>query len=324
MAYFTGAADNLTDLLGKIRVAAEASGWVTDRYTQGVEWFVRNADASSFFALRIRQNGSPDNNYANYDCIFITGSTAYDPNKSYLDQPGSNMTKQFYGPITKFRPYLIGPFTRYHVFTTQYYIHVILEVMAGTYCYMLIGDLDKDETVYQGGQYIGGHYYNNDPTLDFGTSSDQNGINSSIRMFPFDNAYPYYSNSFVRTGAIDDMAADYWGACAHAGGYGQGKLVTMGAGGQDHPNAGLLYASYNSLNDSTLLVPATMFVVGAQGRLRYIGKMRDFAYCQITGLAPGDTVKYGNEEWVVFPPYRVGTNGQRTSLDQGYAFRKVA
>ena len=323
MAYITGSADSLADLLNKIKNAAESVGWVTNRYTAGVEWFFRNADASSFFQMRIRQGA--DNNYANYDCMFITGAKGYDSSKDWANQPGSNLLQTLNsGPVTKFRPWLAGPFTRYHAFVGASYIHVAVEVMAGTYCYIMVGDLDKDETVYTGGQYVAGHFYNNDPSADLGTSSSQNGINSSYRMFPFDNAYPYYSNSFIHTGSIDDMGEDFWAVCSVPGsGDVQGRAITMGIGAQEHPNAGLLYASYNALNDSTMLVPATKFVFGSQGRLRYIGKMRDFAFCQITGMAPGDVLKFGDEEWIVFPPYRIGTNSYRTSVDQGYAFKKV-
>lgn len=43
MAYFTGTANNPSDLLGKLRTHAETLGWVTDRASAS-EWLCHNAD----------------------------------------------------------------------------------------------------------------------------------------------------------------------------------------------------------------------------------------------------------------------------------------
>ncbi|HCF6318515.1 TPA: hypothetical protein ACF3SP_006119, partial [Pseudomonas aeruginosa] len=105
MAYFTGTANNPSDLLGKLRVHAESLGWVTDRASAS-EWLCHNADGYWSFNAGANQ-------------FQMAGNTGFDNSLAWNAQPGNSVQNNPYsskGPTVA--QLSGGPFTRYHLFAT--------------------------------------------------------------------------------------------------------------------------------------------------------------------------------------------------------------
>nr|WP_249276997.1 hypothetical protein [Pseudomonas aeruginosa] len=110
MAYFTGTANNPSDLLGKLRVHAESLGWVTDRASAS-EWLCHNADGYWSFNAGANQ-------------FQMAGNTGFDNSLAWNAQPGNSVQNNPYsskGPTVA--QLSGGPFTRYHLFATAAYLH---------------------------------------------------------------------------------------------------------------------------------------------------------------------------------------------------------
>jgi len=73
-----------------------------------------------------------------------------------------------------------------------------------------------------------------------------------------------------------------------------------------------------------LLIPCTIYTVGAENRTRMIGEVPDFRVCRMDYLSAGDSVIVGSETWRVFPPVeRTASDSQGSGL-VGYAYKVVA
>lgn len=346
MSYTTGSADSYQDLLLKIKALAVAAGWTTlADDSAGSYWVGQDAAGTGRFILR---NITSDENinvhyYSQYGAaMMISGFTGtWDASKGFYNQTGQDFLNT---RITQTRACLLhfstyaGPFAKYYAFVGATYIHVVIEVVTGTFAHLFLGTLNKDGAVYDGGQYCAASYYYWSVTTDMdgATSNAQgNGINGMYMNYPFSSKYPYYAQSFLRVENVDDAGSPAWDYFFSTQGtdatYGQrtayGLGFTLGYnqsyGDTNHPMAGLVGASNNALNSSTMLVPHSIYHQGAQARFRYVGLVPDHAVCNMAFLAAGDILTFGEEEWQVFPCYRKGTVLRDATLNIGYAFKIV-
>ncbi|HBP0813856.1 TPA: hypothetical protein L5Q57_007016, partial [Pseudomonas aeruginosa] len=145
MAYFTGTANNPSDLLGKLRAHAETLGWVTDRASAS-EWLCHNADGYWSFNAGTNQ-------------WLLTGNTGFDNSKAWNAQPGNSVQNTPYSSTGPTEAQLsAGPYSRYHLFGTAAYLHLHVEIAAGQFRPVLVGSLNKRSVGYVGGQYVCGSF----------------------------------------------------------------------------------------------------------------------------------------------------------------------
>lgn len=306
MAYFTGTANNPSDLLGKLRTHAETLGWVTDRASAS-EWLCHNADGYWSFNAGSNQ-------------WQLAGNTGFDNGLAWNAQPGNSVQNN---PYSSKGPTIAqlsgGPFTRYHLFATAAYLHLHVEIAAGQFRPVMIGSLNKRGVGYTGGQYVCGSFiYTAGQALTNNWSSH-----------PFDGYHIQYSNSscMLRLDGLDGGPSPEWLPFDYTTNVPR-RVVGPGRGNyssQVHPDVGLIDASANELNSSTTPVPCAIYAFGAQQRSRYVGEVPDFGICNMAFLAPGDPLVVGSDTWRVYPLLQRGTATDfgSTSAWVGYCFRVV-
>jgi hypothetical protein len=331
MSYTTGSADSYLDLLGKIKSIAEAQGWVTRSWGNGI-WLVSSADGNANYSVTVvNTDAQPFWGYNSMGpCIAISNCKSLNPNLGPWAQPGQDFAsgKESRTAILYFG--INGPFAKYHAFVTSQYIHVVVEAITGTFGHIVMGNIDKDGAVYDGGSYnAASQVYrsvnNEAPASD---SSNGNGLGGPFAMFPFTNRYPYYSASRIRIENVDNLGSPSCDNFYSVGQNYEGTSIGPWNAGwtsdgyfAEHPDSGLVAGSANTLGGNTMMIPAAIYHFGAQGRIRYMGVIPDHAVCDMKFLAPGDVVTYGTDEWMVFPTFRKGTQSASSTLNAGVAYR---
>lgn len=335
MSYTTGSADSYADLLAKIRVIGEAAGWVT-KAANATGWVVSSADGNANYVVAIvSSNDSTNTPFWNYNsfgpCIAVSNCKSIDVGASLWNQPGQDFRdgKDSHTACLCFGNGVAGPFAKFYAFATDQYIHVVVEAITGTFGHLLMGNLDKDGAVYDGGSYNGATQCYRPVNSDI-TQSDStgNGLSQPFALYPFSYRYPYNSASRVRVENVDNIGVNKCDVFYDTSGTTEGVALGPWASGWNsngylstHPDCGLVEASANNLGGNTMMIPTAIYHYGAQGRLRYIGVIPDQAVCNMQFLAPGDIITYGTDEWQVFPVLRKGTDSLNGTLNAGVAYR---
>jgi len=308
MAYFTGTANNPADLLLKIKSHATSIGWITDRSTAD-EWCCHNADG--FWSIKVISSSY----------MRLCGNTGFNNAAAWDNQPGNSIAHAAVTSSTKYASACrmeTGPYIAYHLFATIDYLHCAVEIASGQFRHLHIGSLDKRGAVYDGGQYVCGTYKH----------PSYNGIGDSYLMLPYDShAFHYYHEaSRVRVDAQDGAPSPDWlFFTEHSSSSISRRAIGLGRGyARNHPSSLLVETSANHLTGGTLLIPCTIYTVGAENRTRMIGEVPDFRVCRMDYLSPGDTVIVGSETWRVFPPIERTASDDRGSGMVGYAYKVVA
>jgi len=307
MAYFTGTANNPADLLLKLKSHAESIGWITD-WSNADTWCCHNNDG--YWSIKAFDNR-----------LELCGNSGFQSGLAWDNQPGNSKNHTTNNNSAyRYNPYAqtgAGPFVVYHLFAASDYLHLTVEIASGQFRPLFIGTLDKRGAVYNGGQYVCGSY----------ESPSDKGINRGYSLYPFDGFNGYYpaQASRIRLDAQDGAPSPDWLFFSSGGSYPR-YAAGLGRGycSNNHPSSLLVETSANALTGGTLLIPCTIYTVGAENRTRMIGEVKDFAVCRMDYLSPGDTITVGQEQWRVFPPI------ERTALDAqgsgmvGYAYKVIA
>lgn len=309
MAYFTGTANNPADLVGKIAAhLGTVSGWVTDRLNAS-DWCFHNADG--YWSAAWDTTG-----------LYVVGNTGFDNAQGYNAQPGRsslNTPAVTYDRTPTVTNLTAGPYTKYHLFATAQYWHLVLEVSAGVFRHCMVGTLDKMGIPYTGGQYL---------TAMFSYSGQW--LNHSYASFPFDGGHGTQSgvglSGRIRCDNVDGRPSPDWPVFASNSEAGEPRAMGIGRGGigwQYHPDSIRVAYSANNLTESPLVIPCTIYVQAAQSRMRLIGQVRDFGVLNIRDVAAGDVITVGTDEWMVFPIMARGPTGVSDTGHAGYAYKRI-
>lgn len=195
MAYETGTATSLEDLMLAVHTFAVAQGWTSNIYNTTNDWmainngsvFVQfrwdNANAIAMFQSTgfINTSTAPGNHTNSSGLGQVDATAPY--NSTISGVSTSNSTT----PRMQMRTYSNGPFTAYHLFTdgTTKYIHLAVEVTPGVFTHMSFGTINKRGD-WVGGEYAAGHDIGVSASSIFGhgishNASQVNGVNFSIR-----------------------------------------------------------------------------------------------------------------------------------------------
>lgn len=303
MAYQTGTAGSILDLLDKLRRFGESAGWTTTAYN-ATTWAFSSSTGGNF---TLRQGAAPNG----VDTLNLYGSTANIP--GVLEPRAHPDESVGYAPVNStqpaFDPASGGPYTRYHFFGTPQYLHVVLEVQAGAFAHMHIGTLDKRGMEYVGGEYLQAQkwrYAHNDIRR-----VDQNPTGN------FTNVYtpPMYqrgSANRVRVGGFDGLPAVSWNY--NIRGLGKGPFSQM------HFDWALAAACRCEYMRKPIIVPNRILLDASPRRIRMLGQTPDFGITDIGRNAPGDIIVFGEDEWMVFPIYRKGPEMYNYSMNAAFAY----
>jgi hypothetical protein len=157
MAYQTGTASSIEDLMQQLHDFAVSNGWTSDVMSTTNDWMAinngsvyvqfrwDNSDAFACFHSRgfINTSTAPGNHTGDDGCGLVDASAPYNASVS-----GG---RRVYGIGN-------GPFTAYHFFTngTTQYIHCVLEYTPGVFRHWSFGTIDKIGD-WTGGEYCVAH-----------------------------------------------------------------------------------------------------------------------------------------------------------------------
>lgn len=303
MAYETGTASGVNDLLDKLRVFALANGWAVD-FNGARTDALGNAVLLNKAGLHVAflsdtvtagTTGNPPNYVQTY-----TYPGPYVGATSNVAQAGKTATL----PTNR----LVGPFTAYHFVGGAAYLHVIVEVVPGRFAHFGAGALDKAG----GGQAVA---YNYGLSWQFDSIFTNNIFNN--------HAIPFDSHNGVSIGAA--LRADSDGIAP--------RNFLMQNSGSSRAVGGFLYQAFglaqhmtrvgpSALTGRATLAPAIVMVERTPGVFSMAGSAPDFRFVRIDNIAPGDVLTIGAAQWKCFPIIRKnGPAGVENSGVYGYAYR---
>lgn len=321
MAYHTGNANNVSDLLAKLAVFAQSLGWVVDKLESGSapRLYLHNADG--YWSLATGASGT---------IFYVVGNTGFDDSLAWDKQPGSSCVNHgfdtYFGAGTS---ELKGPYAGYDFLGTSRYLHVIVQPASGRFRHFGLGTLIK-EGDYTGGQYAYG--------TSIGTTYGGGlGIpTQNHNTYPFgDSLYSLYnSQCYVSAVRADNLPgggkAPRWYLCgsttAGTGALGPGGVADEPVK-QAHPDILSVITSQSVFGAAVSPVPFAILARSPDGLWRRLGTVSDMMVCHMAGIIPRSTHDLAGEKWMIVPatqfrasPDKVSDGGDNSWL-LGYAYR---
>jgi hypothetical protein len=321
MAYETGVSTGVTAMLGTIRAFADELGWTIDRDDTN-ELALHHATAG-YFTLIANPQEDDINTVANPEpSIEIFGQTGFDAGASHTNQPGTSA-----GFSSGRTNGLRGPFTAYHLFGTQQYIHCVIEIVPGEFAHLHFGRLETQ------GDYVGGEYFTGTLWyyLMIDTSPEHARADDRDHAVPFDCATSRSGGS----GAVRMDVAGYTSEWARFDIASPSSSSTawgpMRAYGSNVNRTPFQFYSDSTPNTVNAVTPFNnlLVVVNIRNQLGFFaGAPLDLRMVNMKNLVPGETITIGPDEWLVFPVKKRGATvngpqGEVNSWTFGYAYRKV-
>jgi hypothetical protein len=294
MAYQTGTATGIADLLDKLGTFAAANGWTQNR-----------RDASS---LSISKGAIYQNYFDNTSEIWMNASTGYNAGSAWNAQPGASANVQ------KSRQ-MSGSFSAYHFFAANDYIHVVVEVDPGLFRHLVAGELAKSSG------YTGGHYSGSVGFTDAGAWNNSLFYNK----LAFGNVQ-YPEGPILN---VDIESQTGWAQFAASGDVGKLRLIST-----DHANLTATpveyhfyadtfqYSTPNTPNGISVFTPVHAYVRRTGGMVSPLGYVRDLRIVNIGVFADGQSETIGSNDWLIFPASARGSGLYGTG-NFGYAYKKI-
>lgn len=334
MAYQTGTANNVVDLLDLFRSFAEGQGWTTNRNVlagSGRELCISKGTA--FFNFRAYQNETMVVNGASATGkygISVNGSDGYAAGNAWDRQPGYPLRGITTGGDQghAMLPLVIafGPFPAYHFFAPDSKtLYCELEAVSGVFLRFGCGTLDLFNPAAPGGGRFfyatGGKHVTNATGSATWLGSDMDNPIYALELAPF-RAGDYASSSGGNgnSGAMVRAASgsfDNWANSAQAPASTYQGMVCQGGGCHDKV---LRDYSPNPLNGIGVMLPNVVSLSIGGESLSPIGVVPGMRFMDMTNYLPGQEFNLGSDIWKVFPWYQKGG----LSVQRGIAYKKVA
>lgn len=320
MAYETGSASGVADLLDKLRVFATANGWTQN--------FFGARTSGSGTALQLTKGTQ----YVTF--IADTGAgTANDPGNYFgcyshnVYSAGNGTENQAQGSAKCYANGMTGPYVAYHFISGAErgcdYLYVIVEVTSGVFKHIGVGKLVSLGTLNTG-MFAYACRWNYNPTSNIISTAD-----SAQHSVPWDS-----TETASRAGPSTQLRADSdgvtprWYDCYSSGSHGTrmgGGVRTSGsnsAGAVRNPLYSVAIAGASSITGRTVLIPAWVYGERTADLGSPLGYPPHLRWVRLTYLNPGDVLTIGTDQWKVFPVIRKnGTTGQLNSGTFGYAYK---
>lgn len=299
MSYATGTANNPTDLLQQLATFAAAQGWTVDRNASYLTnyWMALHNGASYFnFATE-----------ATAKSFLVTGATGYNSANTPTTQPGGS-------PQATYTLGIVGPYTAYYFFAGSTYIHIVIEVNAGLFLIMMIGQMPAAGGISDAVFVQGTNWSVN--------SGAPNQPDSAANNAPF-----FYNSQITKNmiGATVDSTFRWFqdpSVGASPARY-QAPLRSQGV------LATLLQRAANTFNGLTVLLPLPIFVERGVGNIySFAGIVPGLRAINVANINPKDEVTLGGNTYKQFPAiaktatWNVSGSTVFSSGPYGYAFLK--
>jgi len=307
MAFETGSATDVYDLLDKLRAFAVAQGWTVNRWANGDELCLEhNGGYWNCKAVDDLGGSSPYLSSYNTDDpgIRVRGSTGFNSGSNWDAQPNVTTSETGIGVFVD------GDVKGYWLFAdaSATYIHLAARINTNTYCHLHLGHLSKLGT-WTGGQYLAGTIARNGSSAgdNITTSFARHGVGSGTIRADIDGA----SNAWQSLG--DNPA----GQLECSGGF--GRNIQTGA---DNTLLGALLGSGPASWDGrSPMWPCPVLLQRPSNRHSIAGYPLDLRVLNVKNLAAERVLTYGSDEWMVFPFTR--KHASEASYYGGFAYRKI-
>lgn len=360
MAYATGSAANLNEILAALQTFAAAQGWTIDKWTSGSNLlFMRKGQCFVAMQGATQTNttypGGVSTSVTDTVLRIALSTSLTTSLTAYHAHPGSIVTTATDQDRVEVND-LIGPFSAYHFFSGNEgagdpaYIHVVIQTATDRYQHFSIGNLDKKGLSHSGVGYAVGcnrYWFRNASGADLTSSSMI--FNDPIRHpIPFDGSgITTVVSSATAQHYIPDALPLSWSAGAILGNYNlAGTAMCMslinrpmrpsGYGTTSGANAllsNVIVSPTSQWSGNVVLWPLPVIIMNpGTSQLCYVGDYPNVRMLNMEGMGPGQEITYGSETWKVFPSMTQRAWGQdRTagfdgvsSGQYGLAYKKVA
>ena len=329
MAYQTGSAVDLEDLLSKLFTFATANGWVQDQLDNSINQAALHK-GTVFISMA-------------WNTTSTTGEMSIHQATAYVggNRPGTHTNDSGNGFNTSASPtqpqiitercvfgILNGPYASYHFFEQDSgpaYLHVVVQVSSSVYRHFGFGNLVKTGD-WTGGAYCYGHYQNSSSPIAQTNSALFDGLFSNLTN-------PRRAATIHVESLPNEPVASKWGqiwgqndVTEPADEAGNAKMNIQGgfSGGPIAFAFGWLKAGTSSgLIPS---YPIALYYVDdtVNNFVYFLGFMPDVRGVNIATIAPEQEVTIGADIWIFFPSSQQTSvvNNNRT-FNQGIMYKKV-
>lgn len=331
MAYETGTANNINDLLDKFRLFAISQGWTANRWVtagSGRELCIQKG--SAFFNFRSVNNETTIINGSSGSGRFglsLNGSDGFSSGAAWDRQPGyplrTSSTNGDQGHAFTPTFFSAGPYPAYHFFAPDdKSLYAVLEVVTGTFLHWGVGSLDLFNPAAPGGGRFfygtGGHYPLTATSGTVWLAVDVDSSSVALELVPgrqadYNTTGNNFCGSFLRCafGSFDNWAGSgRTPAATH--------MFEAWQGGGCHDRV-LRDYSPSPMNGIGLLTPNIAAVNRNNEFLQPVGVFPGLRYMDMTNYLPGDEFTFGSDTWKVFPWFQKGG----LSRQRGIALLKV-
>jgi hypothetical protein len=335
MAYSTGSATDLADLLSDLNTFATANGWTVDEFdTVAGDWAIHKNtvyvsgrwDVSSPVALSLHQA------LGFISTATLPGNHTDDSGHGYkagASHTNANLVTERH--VSDLGP---GPFLSYHFFendASPAYIHVVAQTAAGVYKHFGFGELDKIGD-WTGGEYCYG-YYTDSAVNQTAIATDISILFDAVFLGAMANIGQRSATVHVE-GLSGMTGAQKWGAVMGSRSAAltgdtdiNGELLTRLLGGFRGGPVGSRWAHHDGSN---FIGFAPMYPINlwhhedSNGRVRLLGTLPDVRGISIRNFEDEEEVVIGSDTWIVFPSgRRTADNLAFRTYHQGIAYKKV-
>lgn len=338
MTYETGTATNFEDLLSKLDTFAQTThgGW-SSAYSPNPNttnrWFELNKGSLSFsmrYPSGMTTGDSPSVHHATGSAGSGVAPGAHTADSGNGYNVGTGGTSASFETERCVLDLGNGPYPSYHFFADDVdndYIHVVVEYLTGNFRHFGFGTLDKFGDGWTGGEYVYGHYQEqnaNAATTDDDTQVLLDGRGTTggrLRAPTVRIASGLANQSPAVWGVVIALASasvltDTAGNVRRQihGGYRSG-MVARGFGNQ----VGVGSAGYIGLQ------PIDVYYRDPSNpRVYLLGHMADVRAVNVRNFEPAQEITIGSDTWVIFPvSLRTEASVANRSLYSGIAYRKV-
>lgn len=337
MAYETGSATNLGDLLSKLDVFMVANGWIQDDFDDGVsvategfsQWHKNSMHIGLKWIADAPNNMSIHQALGNGGAVF-PGAHTDDSGNGFNSSFGTDAQLDDERCVNDIGD---GPFPSYHIFENDSgpaYVHVVVEISSETFRHFGWGEMNKFND-WTGGEYCYGHFADeatNSSAVDTGAFTPFDGMQAS-------STTQAKRNSTIHAeGLPNQLVAERW--FIHMGGTtvldsadrldtaGEIKRVTFG-GYRAGPIAyGLGEFRSDVATGHIPLYPWAIFLRDFTANFVYfLGDIPDIRGVDMFNFSPGQEITVGSDIWIVFPQVRrTEANIVGRTYYAGIAYRK--
>ena len=332
MAYETGTANSPGDLLVKLLDFALLNGWTID------EDIISDAQTPPQGA--IHRNNVYVSFYFFSDVIKMYPARGYtvssDPGEHPESRYNDTLTTQTTGIQING---LTGPFSAYHFFEDDTYIHIVVSLSNGSYRHFGFGEMTKFGD-WQGGEYFYGHFWNQGATvIDVPTSTTHApGLTARSQQTTGQYNRPvFYAKKNDNSAMPGARAADaFWFSVMNTKTTDQNDadsrlvntayIITSGDGGMASPLIPIGRSQFNGFVGMVPIHFASIDLDQTPDNLYFLGTAPDVRGVNVGALQGSNEYIIGSDTWMVFPMTRANgstTSDEEYSANMGYAYRRV-